>query len=163
MNRRPSTVRVGVHGTWLSGVRPERRRASAVATLKVEPGAYRPVNAVSAPSPPGPLETASSAPVDGRIATIALAGPTSVRIRSAAPCRSGSVRVVVDGQHLHAGGAAQLLVVARLQPGQPHRVARADGTVGRLDDLCGGLADGSEQRLPERPRRGQRQRALDGQ
>ena len=58
----------------LSAVRPDRSSASAVTTLNVEPGANCPSVAVDIPSPPMPLAAASTSPVDGRIATTALAG-----------------------------------------------------------------------------------------
>jgi hypothetical protein len=46
LNVRPSTVRVGVHSTFDSGLRPLRSIASESTTLKVEPGAYCPSMAV---------------------------------------------------------------------------------------------------------------------
>src|SRR6478735_11495198 len=83
---RPSTETVSGHVTSLSGASPDRSRAKAEATLNVEPGANWPSVAVDIPSPPAPLAAASTSPVDGRIATIALAGPTFASTSSAAFC-----------------------------------------------------------------------------
>jgi len=77
-------VTVAGHVRGESGVIPDRSSARALASLKVDPGAYLPIVAVDSPLPPGPLAATSTSPVEGRIATIALAGTTPARIPSAA-------------------------------------------------------------------------------
>src|SRR6185312_6456507 len=67
--------------------RPARSRARLVATLNVDPGGYWPTVAADWPLLRGPLATARTAPVDGRIATRALAGLVSARVFSASFCR----------------------------------------------------------------------------
>ena len=96
VNDRPSTVTVAGQVVSLSAVIPDRRSASADATLNVEPGANWPRVAVDIPSPPAPLAAASTSPVDGRMATTALAGATVATTDSAAFC-SPTSSVVVSG------------------------------------------------------------------
>ena len=80
----------------LSGVIPERSSASDVTTLNVDPGAYVPSVAVDSPSPPGPLAAASTSPVDGRNATMALAGTTGAS-SSSADCWRATSSVSASG------------------------------------------------------------------
>ena len=108
------------------------------------------------------------APVDGRIATSALAGPTSASSRSASSCsdwsrviRSGSpgdrvdleelalLLVGADGVHDRPVGGLQLVVVARLEAGQPGLVTDLVGVGVVLDHLGGHVADGAEDRCGE--------------
>jgi hypothetical protein len=88
----PSTVRVAGQLTADVGVSPARIRANEDTTLKVDPGANCPTVATDWSSLPGPLAAARIRPVDGWMATIALAGSTSSRISSARVC-SGMLSV----------------------------------------------------------------------
>ena len=80
---------VGGHETVVSGVTPARSSARLLTALNVEPGAYCPYVARFCPPLPGPLAAARIAPSLGRIATIALAGPTPASSRSASVWRRG--------------------------------------------------------------------------
>ena len=65
-------------------------------TLKVDPGAARPTVARDWPRLPSPFAAATIAPVEGRMATSALAGLVSARVFSASFC-SPMLSVVVSG------------------------------------------------------------------
>jgi hypothetical protein len=122
------------------------------------------------------LALASTAPSDGLIATSAAAGAPSpvLQRRVDGGGQVGAVGgrrleeraqpvVGVAGDHRRAGCAPQLLVVARLEPGQAHLVARDDRAVGLLDDLGRGGAHPPEEGGGELARRGEGQRVVDGQ
>ena len=152
-----------------------------MATLNVDPGAYRPTVAVDSPPPPGPLAAASTSPDDGRIATIALAGATALQGRLGEVLqarverrlqRRALHRLRAEQVALGAAGAAgrpdgrapaspQQLVVPLLKPGQPGEVPGGDGAPRRLDDLRGRLAHRPQHRPREPAARCERQHVGD--
>ena len=71
-------------------VSPARSKASALTTLKVEPGANWPTVAADCPLVPVPLAAASMAPSDGRMATMALAGLVSATSSRQDPAATGA-------------------------------------------------------------------------
>ena len=79
----PSTFTLVGQSTGDDGVTPRLSSASEETVLNVEPGAKRPYVASLYPLLPGPLAAARIAPVDGLMATSALAGPTVLRMCSA--------------------------------------------------------------------------------
>ena len=87
---------VGEHLTVERGVRSARSRANAETTLKVDPGAARPTVARDCPRLPWPFAAATIAPVEGRMATRALAGLVFASVFSASFC-SPMLSVVVSG------------------------------------------------------------------
>ena len=86
MNFRPLTVTVRGQVIEESGVSPARSNASAATTLNVDPGAARPIVASDWPLLPSPFAAATMAPVEGRMATSALAGFVSASVFSASFC-----------------------------------------------------------------------------
>ncbi len=170
------------------GVRPRRSSARLLTLLNVEPGAYWPKVARFWPPLPGPLAAARIAPSLGRIATRALAGPTSASSVSASDCSSSSrvsdeglalgrlgaeqlalLAVAADGVDDDARRALELLVVAGLQAGQPGAVADLVALGVVLDHLGGDRPDACRGSAAAKSRVGARgtsaatrTRALDG-
>ena len=96
MNFRPFTVTVRGQLILESGVNPALSSANVETTLKVDPGGARPTVASDWPRLPSPFAAATMAPVDGRIATKALAGFVDASVFSASFC-SPTLSVVVNG------------------------------------------------------------------
>ena len=175
MNCLPSTVIVAVHGTTVSGVSPARSRARLLTVLNVEPGRGLAERREVLPAVAGTVgrgeDLAGAGPDRHQRAGRADAGQQLLGLGLEAEVEGehervagrglGAVelaRVALLGHRLDrdAGRAAQLLVVPRLEPGEPGEVA---GVVLRvlLDDLRGHLADPAEQRRREVAGRPERQ------
>ena len=167
----------------MSGVSPARSSARLLTDLNVEPGAYCPNVARFWPPLPGPLAAASDravarpdrhqragrADVGEQPLRLGLEArrPWSARATcpAAASSRNSSVSVPSSSTAWTTMpvGAAQLLVVPRLQAGQPRLVAHLVEVGVLLDHLRGDVADRAEDRRRELAGRRQRQLAVDEQ